>query len=65
MQIRLWFLLFYVTPYVCVAAAILSETTAHWGESRRIAALKLATMAWLLIPAIAGLVRDLRGRRAP
>ena len=57
--------LFYVTPYVCVAAALLSDATEHWEPGLQIAAFELTTMAWLLIPVIASIVSEFRGRKDP
>jgi hypothetical protein len=55
--------LFYVMPYVCVAAALLSDATGHWEPGLRIAVFELTTMAWLLIPVIASIVSEFRGRK--
>ena len=57
--------LFYVMPYVCVAAARLSDATEHWEPGLQIAVFELTTMAWLLIPVIASIVSEFRGRKDP
>jgi hypothetical protein len=55
--------LFYVMPYVCIAAALLSDATKHWERGLQIAVFELTTMAWLLIPVIASIVSEFRGRK--
>lgn len=57
--------LFYVMPYACVAAALLSDAAEHWEPGLRIAVFELTTMAWLLVPVIASIVSEFRGRKDP